>query len=179
MESLAVARLTAAAAEGLTASLHYEVPPPPRIWSSGKSQKWLTPRLYGRTKYLVIVLLLLLHFQLNCPDVLPASSNRVASIFWLGCSWMLDVPFIVHLHSEVTDSTHEYAGTHVVQPRLHNVQLDEDHVLWLLAWIFTDAHCTRTQSVHKFIHINTICNYLPQCSPLTHNNVPSPVGQRT
>ena len=39
--------------EGLTASLHYEMPPPPRIWPSGKSQKWLTPRKHWRTKCLV------------------------------------------------------------------------------------------------------------------------------
>ena len=45
-------RLSTAAHKKNKWSLHYEVPPPPRIWSSGKSQKWLTPRLYGRTKYL-------------------------------------------------------------------------------------------------------------------------------
>jgi len=30
------------------ASLRYEMRPPPRIWPSGKSHKWLTPRLYVR-----------------------------------------------------------------------------------------------------------------------------------
>ena len=29
------------------------MPPPPRIWLSGKSQKWLTPRKHWRTKCLV------------------------------------------------------------------------------------------------------------------------------